>query len=125
MSHTERSATRWPLNFTHAEVTIRGVTPEGVMIEIVAKRIKFASPHDIAMIEVQPVDPEPVSDKTIGQGPCFMLDLRGTFTTLDPKDPLYELSVAQPEDGERLIAPEPPKPDPDWPSGWTDPKDWA
>lgn len=119
MTNEDHTATRWPLNFTHAKVTIHGVTPEGVEIEFVAHRVKFADPDDMVLIEVQHTSEDNRS------GPQFMLDMRGTLTTTNVAEAIYEVSVAQPEDGQRLLGLSDPKPDLDWPSGWTDPGDWA
>lgn len=125
--HETKSATRWPLNFTHANMILRGTTPEGIEVEMSVGRIQFKDPGDVAIIEVHDNDPVVVNiDRRERPGPPqhFMIDLRGTMVLEGPDDALYSVSVQQPEDIERVVVNEPTQ-DTLFPSGWSDPKDWA
>lgn len=126
------TAIRHPLNFTHAELTIRGTTPEGIEMEVVVGRILFKDPTDAAIIEVledaeadilvQPRNP----DVSLADPRRFMMDLRGTMVPVDPAadGELFQVKVQEPEDLERMVVGEPEQ-DALFPAGWTDPKDWS
>lgn len=133
MEHTTREATRFPLNFTNATVTVRGTTPEGIVMVLEVANLIFKDPNDAAILEIQPRrDIEPhrhlrlTSPKDL---PSYMLDLTGTMVPPNPADPtgeehaLFTVKVDQPEDLERMVRTEPIK-EP-VPSSWQDPECWS
>lgn len=123
--HETKTATRWPLNFTHANLVLRGTTPEGIEIEFEVGRVVFKEPDDAVIIEIHDNDPIVVPiDKVTHSGRSYMVDLRGTVHSVEGSE-LFTAKVQQPEDLERLVDDAHPKPDDLFPEGWSDPKDWS
>ena len=122
MSHTpHQHVVRWPLNFTHASVTLRGVTPEGITIEIEAGKIMFADPDGAALVEVLDTSRPDPSPLTTDPGRTFMLDVRGTLFPLTPGGELFQVKTEEREDVERLVT-QPPAEDVSFPTGWCGPE---